>query len=815
MTMNNQQIWLKEAVDQGKIKFIQFDTFSNIQVIAPGSFGKVSRAYWSIGEKNVSLKSLDNEYNSGDQHFYQELIKELRIAREVDFHDAINRFFGVSRGKSLNVITDSANRYYLVLEYANGGNLRDFLRNNIASLDWTKKIDISKQIARGLRCLHSQNIVHRDLVGYRESPVVGTPSAFAETYSKAWDHYEEKRPTIQQACDELDEINLLPTFDSHPSPPSLFSYESSTGNSENLMTPVIIRNRQTTIVTVDAGSSNVEKNLWLASVDVDTINTISAMTSGVDKSLKPTSTAVKRKSKPTNADRNIKTINIDRSAKPTNVDKIVDKRVEDRRILMSQKLQKPKTKDAQRQRAAYPISKKEEVVEYAKKYSRNAAARHYGLDAPMVGRWVKASEKWNKDTDKNVMRLGSGRRAFFPEAEDRLYQWIVEQRNTAVSMTYAMIRKQMLEILKEPDMAALYTNADQFKARSRWLTAFMKRKKIALKRRNKFSHKLPEQLRASLDKFRHDIFQLRYALPFEMYNILNMCETPVWFDMAGNFAVNPIGEKNNHGNRSNNDKNRFTVVLTCAADGSKYPPICIFKGRQLPRGEVVPPGVFVCFQEDDWMTGELMNYYVNYLIQIRTIQNQSNMSALMVYDPFRGHLDDSIQRKFYDNNIRLVMIPPGLKSVCQPLDVVLNKPFIDNLRKEWYQWMVGGGTSYNSTRNLRLAKFSDVCGWVKRSWDEISPDYISRSFKKCAISNALDGSENDMVYDDIEEIAKELQKEKELEDLVNGEDEYEIIDLNDDDENNTEDIIPVEDNEQENEDEDEFEEGRVGEELYF
>ncbi|CAB4391199.1 unnamed protein product [Rhizophagus irregularis] len=30
---------------------------------------------------------------------------------------------------------------------------------------------------------------------------------------------------------------------------------------------------------------------------------------------------------------------------------------------------------------------------------------------------------------------------------------------------------------------------------------------------------------------------------------------------------------------------KFTIVLTCAADGTKYSPICVFRGTELPYGE--------------------------------------------------------------------------------------------------------------------------------------------------------------------------------------------------------------------------------------
>ncbi len=44
-----------------------------------------------------------------------------------------------------------------------------------------------------------------------------------------------------------------------------------------------------------------------------------------------------------------------------------------------------------------------------------------------------------------------------------------------------------------------------------------------------------------------------------------MNETSVWFDMAENFTVNPKGEKTVHIHETGNEKNYFTVVLTCAA----------------------------------------------------------------------------------------------------------------------------------------------------------------------------------------------------------------------------------------------------------
>ncbi|PKC52373.1 hypothetical protein RhiirA1_481630 [Rhizophagus irregularis] len=71
--------------------------------------------------------------------------------------------------------------------------------------------------------------------------------------------------------------------------------------------------------------------------------------------------------------------------------------------------------------------------------------------------------------------------------------------------------------------------------------------------------------------------------------------------------------------------------------------------------------------------------------------------------------------------------------------------------------MAAGGAGQTNKGNLRRAKFSDVCAWVKRSWDGISDEIIIDSFKTCGISNALDEVEDfdneiiDISNDDLED----------------------------------------------------------------
>jgi len=52
--------------------------------------------------------------------------------------------------------------------------------------------------------------------------------------------------------------------------------------------------------------------------------------------------------------------------------------------------------------------------------------------------------------------------------------------------------------------------------------------------------------------------------------------------------------------------------------------------------------------------------------------------------------------------------------------------------------MASGGAGETAAGNLRRARISDVCCWVKRSWENISTQTIIRSFEKCGITGNLD-----------------------------------------------------------------------------
>ena len=64
-----------------------------------------------------------------------------------------------------NTIGQTKN-YLLVMEYADSGTLRDYLKKNFDTLTWNDKYNLAYQLACAVSCLHGEGIIHRDLVKF-------------------------------------------------------------------------------------------------------------------------------------------------------------------------------------------------------------------------------------------------------------------------------------------------------------------------------------------------------------------------------------------------------------------------------------------------------------------------------------------------------------------------------------------------------------------------------------------------------------------------------------------------------------------------
>ncbi|CAG8697191.1 8056_t:CDS:2 [Funneliformis caledonium] len=126
------------------------------------------------------------------------------------FLDSFNENCGLS--SKYNRILWSQKIYSLILEYANGGTLGKYLRDNVKTFKckWESQLKFAHDIASAVSCLHDNKIIHRDLVkileGERVKPISTTNGKFVNLYQRCWKHEPDERPDIYQVISELNSV---------------------------------------------------------------------------------------------------------------------------------------------------------------------------------------------------------------------------------------------------------------------------------------------------------------------------------------------------------------------------------------------------------------------------------------------------------------------------------------------------------------------------------------------------------------------------------------------------------------------------------
>jgi tRNA A-37 threonylcarbamoyl transferase component Bud32 len=121
--------------------------------IASGSFGRVYRCDDPSSGRSVAIKVLRKKW-SDDKRKIDQFMREAQVGMSLR-HQNIVEILAVNHEKTTN-------QYYIVMEFVEGGNLRDFLRVR-KTLALPEVLRILEDTAAGLTCAFAKGITHRDL----------------------------------------------------------------------------------------------------------------------------------------------------------------------------------------------------------------------------------------------------------------------------------------------------------------------------------------------------------------------------------------------------------------------------------------------------------------------------------------------------------------------------------------------------------------------------------------------------------------------------------------------------------------------------
>ena len=152
------------------------------------------------------------------------------------------------------------------------------------------------------------------------------------------------------------------------------------------------------------------------------------------------------------------------------------------------------------------------------------------------------------------------------------------------------------------------------------------------------------------------------------------------------------------------------------------------------------------YQEKAWCDQEIMKEQISteWANPFKNPIGQNSDGKILIADVHRAQQTDSVKTQ---TQTSLVNVSPGCTTRVQVLDVLINKPFKDevhslfedHLDKNLDQY-VDGKINANQRRVL-------MTKWVGEAWSKVGKMKDSKvlSFKKCGLSVALDGNENNEV----------------------------------------------------------------------
>ena len=209
--------------------------------------------------------------------------------------------------------------------------------------------------------------------------------------------------------------------------------------------------------------------------------------------------------------------------------------------------------------------------------------------------------------------------------------------------------------------------------------------------------------------------------------IINLDETPTWFNQHIPRTVDFIGNKSVYIRKEldTNNRKRITTVLAVTESGKMLDPTVIYQSQS--RQTVQHPestghyrmGVKCYTQQNNTMTSSIMEDYINTVL---SPQFPTAARKLLIMDSFSGHKTAEVKACLRKHNFDLLMIPGGYTSLLQPLDIAVNRSFKTKLRHLARQ-------SQNTT--LRASDRLDVLiHKVSRASKLISSECIQNGFHK-------------------------------------------------------------------------------------
>ena len=344
---------------------------------------------------------------------------------------------------------------------------------------------------------------------------------------------------------------------------------------------------------------------------------------------------------------------------------------------------------------------------------------------------IKQFQEWKKAFDENpfpskrptAKSFHTGRTSTIKHLEPEILSWFQERSGVGVRTTIPMIVVHLSKL--DSDFRRKSENARKHAVRR-----VLQRHNIVYRQVTHESQKAPQETIETATEFMESVrSRMESGFRHQDY-ILNMDETPIYFDMALPRTLAVAGSRTVNGRLSKNPTKRVTVAVTVTASGKFLKPMIIYEGK--PNGRIVRefpqynPGGIYCCQDRAWRNKTTMERWIEKVLKPYIAAAPHGVIPLLLLDEYAVHRMEEITTQIRNLGCELITIPGGTTSHTQPVDVGVNKPLKGCVRSKWNDFLMSQDVT---SPRFKPPSRAILANWIVEAMNEISEEVVKNAWR--------------------------------------------------------------------------------------
>jgi hypothetical protein len=375
--------------------------------------------------------------------------------------------------------------------------------------------------------------------------------------------------------------------------------------------------------------------------------------------------------------------------------------------------------------------KAEFVVKAEKRMSFRAFCAKEGVQPSQLRRWTKNLLQMKQVVESaSITRstLNVGRSSMLDDKKAEILPWLNALRDTGMAVSNRMVVNRVRKLF--PALARKKRGTLHQIVRR-----FLRANGIVLRTK---THKAQDHPSVAMNNAKLFVQSTRpffqapnRAQPF----IINMDQTPVDLSDPPDKTLNQKGAKTINSRAPKCNMGRITAFLTVCADGTKLPPLLVFKGK--PGGQIerefvkesYPPECKYIVQQNAWTDERVMLFWVENVLAPYIKTCPAGIVPYLLLDKYKTHTTTAVSKVIEELGVEWDIIPGGCTGLVQPIDVGIGKPFKNRVRHQWEDFMVEICESNSTELLAQKSTRKMIAVWAKEAWHSMPTHIVKNSWR--------------------------------------------------------------------------------------